>query len=175
MVTGVLQTGQPPANTSVLIQPGMSVQAVVLTDASGTMPLYTSGGVFPVAAPAPTSPLVYPTGAQPPAVTGATFACTDYTTVLIDLTVTSVTGGGSVTFFLQRLGASGVFYPIWSTGTTGITSGTLSASIGPGMAGGDAATGQGGFGLALAPTMAFGWSPNGTVTSWQGSAIVTTR
>lgn len=56
-------------------------------------------------------------------------------TLAVDIDVTTITGTGTptITFFLERQGADGNWYPIWSP-TAITTTGITSTSVGPGCA-----------------------------------------
>lgn len=176
-MAGTLQVGQSPNNATVNIQPGMYMQPVVLADSSGNLAVFNANGQQQVAPLAPSTPLVYPTGSQLAADTGDSFSMTDATSIAVDITFTSFTGGTSpgITFFVQRLGASSIWYTVWSNTTPVTTAATISASIGPGQSGGTATSGIGGFSAVLSGTCRFGWSTTGSPTSWSGSAQVTVR
>jgi hypothetical protein len=60
--------------------------------------------------------------------------CDQYQELAVDVNVTAVTGTNpSMTLSIQRKGADGVYYPIWTS--SAITApGVTSVSIGPGLA-----------------------------------------
>lgn len=179
-MTGTLKAnplGQGPANSTVEVRTGLFVNPVVVTDASGNAISLNSSGQLTVAPIVPVTALSYPTGSQVPADVGDSFSTVGYTSAAIYVTVTSFTGGTgpNITFFLQGLGASNVWYTIWSNTTPLASAGVIAASIGPGQSGGTTTTGNGGFSAVFPLTSRFGWSTTGSPTAWVGSASVTLR
>lgn len=175
---GDLRTGQSPPNTVVSPQAGMYIQPFVMADASGNVAALSSSGQLNVAPVEPVSVLSYADGTQAATNVGDSFSMLAYTSAAIYVTFTSFTGGTTpdITFYLQGLGTSSVWYTLWSN-TTPITAGptTIVANIGPGQSGGTASSGNGGFSVVFPLTCRFGWSTTGTPTSWTGSASVTIR
>lgn len=161
--------------------PGFYVNAYCLVDPNGNLLSLTGGGEIPTAPVpvAPTTTLTYPSGTQNPSNIGDSFTTTGVTSAAVDITVTSLNGGTlpNITFFVQRLGASNVWYTIWTNTSPIGGAAVVSASIGPGLSGGTASSGVGGFSAVLSGTCRFGWSTGGTIapTSWTGSAQVTVR
>jgi hypothetical protein len=158
----------------------MYVQPVVLADATGVTASFSSSGQLIVAPVAPVSPVTvlgYANGAQSAANVGDSFSTVGYTSAAIYITLTSFTGGTSpsITFVLQGLGVSNVWYTLWSNTTPLSTAAAIVANIGPGQSGGTASTGNGGFSAVFPLTCRFGWSTTGTPTAWNGSASVTVR
>lgn len=75
-----------------------------------------------------------PSGSYPNTFPNITFSTNLITYMAFDVTVTSVTGGGNIQFFIDRLGASdGVWYNVMSTQTFA-GAGVNSWDIGPGFA-----------------------------------------
>ncbi len=179
-MTGTLKAnplGQGPANSIVEVQPGLFVNPVVVTDASGNAMSLSASGQLTVAPIVPVAILSYPTGSQAAANAGDSFSTVGYTSAAIYVTVTSFTGGTgpNITFFLQGLGASSAWYTIWSNTTPLASAGVIVANLGPGQSGGAATTGNGGFSAVFPSTSRFGWSTTGSPTAWVGSASVTLR
>lgn len=161
--------------------PGLYINAYCLADPSGSLLTLTGSGQVPVAL-TPSSPTIvstFATGSQSPSNTGSSFDTSTSSCIAVDVTVTSLNGGvlPNITFFVQRLGASSVWYTIWSNTTPIGGAAVVSASIGPSLSGGTASSGNGGFSAVLSGTCRFGWSTGGTSapTSWTGSAQVVTR
>lgn len=66
--------------------------------------------------------------------TSADFDSSHFTRVAIDLKVTTVTGSGTINITINRKGADGVYYPLYTTGTVTTALPTfVSANIGTGM------------------------------------------
>lgn len=179
-MTGTLEVkplGQGPANSTVEVKSGLFVSPVVVTDASGNTVSLNAAGQLTVAPIAPVAILSYPTGSQAATNAGDSFSTVGYTSAAVYITVTSFTGGTApnITFVLQGLGASNVWYTIWSNTTPLASAGVIAASIGPGQSAGTATTGNGGFSAVFPVTTRFGWSTTGAPTAWVGSASVTLR
>lgn len=82
------------------------------------------------------------------------------TTLAADVNCTAVAGGGTATVFVDRLGADGVWYPIWSpTAISG--AGNTSTSIGPGCA----------TAAVVTSTIRFRWVISGTSVTFSVSLI----
>ena len=82
------------------------------------------------------------------------------TTLAADVDCTTTAGGGTVTVFVERLGADNVWYPIWSpTAISG--AGATSTSIGPGCATAAVLTG----------IIRFRWAITGTSVTFSVSLI----
>lgn len=114
--------------------------------------------------------LTYLSGAQAVSNTGTSFSTGSVSALAVDVTLTSFTGGTSptVTFFVDRLGADGVWYRIWTS--SALNSATaVSVQIGP------FPSGTGIFTAVLTGTARFGWSSTGTPTAITFSASVIGR
>ncbi|MEV6833481.1 hypothetical protein AB0N17_02950 [Streptomyces sp. NPDC051133] len=152
-----------------------AAMAVALTDGEGRLLRSTDNGdgTWSLASGA-TVPLVYPPQARTGPNTGDSFFTVGYSSVAIDINVTTFTGGSSpsVTFFLNRLGGDGLWYPIWTSGAINTTK-QLSASLGPGQSGGS--NGAGGFPAVLTTQAQFGWTYAGSPTSVTFSGSVASR
>jgi len=126
---------------------------------------------FPVApASTFTTFLTYPSTAQAAANTGTSFSTSAVTSLAVDVNVTVFTGGASpsVTFFVDRFGADGVWYRTW-TSTAISTASSTSVVIGP------YPTATGVVTAALTSLARFGWSFAGAPTSVTFSASVVGR
>lgn len=94
--------------------------------------------------------------------TSAAFATGDVTRAAIDVNVTAVAGvGPNLRLFLDRQGADGLWYAIWSPAALTAV-GTLSTSVGQGMA----------IGQSLAANCRFRWEITGTNPSFTFSASI---
>lgn len=148
---GVTNPNTPPA------------QVMVLSDGEGNI-------VGPSSSNGSQTFITYLSAAQAAPNTGTSFSTVGVTALAVDLTVTAFTGGTSpsVTFFVDRLAADGLWYRMWTS--TGITAaGSTSSNIGPGQAG------TGNVAAVLTGTARFGWSFIGTPTSVTFSASVIGR
>jgi len=91
------------------------------------------------------------------------------TELAVDANVTTITGGTSpsITFYLDRLGADGVWYRMWTSAAV-IVAGSVSTSVDPNGGATDA---------VLTDACRFGWTFGGTVaaTSITFSASVVVR
>lgn len=123
---------------------------------------------------AATTLLVVPSAAYTSANTGTAFSTSNITYLAVDMNVTALTGGTSpaVNFFLQRLGADGVWYLVSSLPAISTVS-TVTFDVGPGFA----STGlPNGTQHAVFTTQArFGWTFTGAPTSVTFSASVVGR
>ena len=82
------------------------------------------------------------------------------TTLAADVDCTAVAGGGTATVFIEREGADGIWYPIWSpTAISG--AGITSTSIGPGCA----------TAAVLTSTIRFRWVISGTSVTYSVSIV----
>lgn len=85
-----------------------------------------------------------------------------YTEIAVDINITAVSGTSpTLNLFVDRLGADGIWYPIWSS-TQQTAVGQVSTSIGAGML-----VAQG-FGA----TVRLRWTIGGTTPSWTFSASI---
>jgi hypothetical protein len=102
--------------------------------------------------------LNYPSAAYNAANAGTSFSTAQFSGLAVDVTVSAFTGGTSpsVTFFLDRLGADGVWYRVWTSAAL-TSAGATSVQIGP------YPSGTGIFTAVLTGTARFGWSFGGTV------------
>ncbi|MCX5209814.1 hypothetical protein OG689_11010 [Kitasatospora sp. NBC_00240] len=156
-----------------------AAQAVALTDGEGSLISLTGGGL-PITTTGAAISLTYPTSARAADNAGDSVDTTKYSALAIDVSVTAFTGGTTpgVTFFLDRLGADGVWYPVWTSGSL-TTTGKRSASVGDGMTGGTVTagvgTGPGAFPAALTTQARFGWTLSGSPTSITFSASLVSR
>jgi len=114
--------------------------------------------------------LTYLSAAQAVANTGTSFSTANVSSLAVDITVTSFTGGTAptVTYFVDRLGADGVWYRVWTSAALN-TAGATSVQIGPFPSGATIFT------AVLTGTARFGWSSTGTPTAITFSASVIGR
>ncbi len=82
------------------------------------------------------------------------------TTLACDINCTAVAGAGTVTFFVERQGADGNWYPIWSPAAIS-GAGVTSTSIGPGCATAAVLTG----------TLRCRWTIGGTSVTYSVSIV----
>lgn len=122
------------------------------------------------AASTTTTEITYLPGAQAVTNAGVSFATASVSYLAVDITLTSFTGGSSpsVTFFLDRLAADGLWYRIWTSSAL-TTGGVTSVNAGPGL------TGAGTVATVLTGTARFGWSSTGAPTAITFSASVIGR
>lgn len=179
-MAGTLGATQYEANAVVNNEiSGLSVNAVVIADPNANLLSLSSDGRVPVSASslAPTVVVSHTSGTQSSSNTGESFSTSNVSEIIIDVTVTSFSGGiaPAITFFLQRQTGAGTWYNVWSNTSPIGGAATISASIGPGFSGGTASSGNGGFSVAFLNSCQFGWSTTGSPTSWTGSVQVATR
>jgi hypothetical protein len=148
---GVTNPSTPPA------------QVVVISDGEGNI-------VTPESA-APQIILTFLSTAQTAGNTGTSFSTSGISSLAIDATVTAFTGGTAPTiaFFIDRLGADGVWYRVWTEGSPLSSPGVVSENIGPGQ------SGTNGTSAVLTGTARFGWVFTGAPTSVTFSASVIGR
>ncbi|MDJ0342282.1 hypothetical protein QMK19_03650 [Streptomyces sp. H10-C2] len=118
----------------------------------------------------PATFLTYLSAAQAVSNTGTSFSTTAVAGLAVDVTLSSFTGGAApaVTFFVERLGADGVWYRIWTSAAL-TTAGATSVQIGPFPAATGIVT------AVLTGTARFGWSSTGAPTAITFSASVIGR
>lgn len=144
-----------------------SVPARTLVDAAG-LPLKTTANgdgtssLTPVAGTS-SAVITYAAAAQAPTMTPISFSTAALRELAVDITVTSFAGGTAptITFFVERFGADGVWYRVWTSSAVN-AAGVVSTSIGPGAA----------TPASLSGTCRFGWTTTGTPTSVTFSASV---
>ncbi len=86
-------------------------------------------------------------------------------TAAVDVNVTAASGTSpTLAFFLERQGADGVWYPVWSPAAV-TAPGQLSTSVGPGCATAEVLTGS----------IRLRWTVGGTTPSFTFSASVVAR
>lgn len=156
-----------------------AAQAVAITDGDGGL-LSLAGGGLPTSSTGAVVSLTYVSLARSADNAGDSVDTTKISAMAVDVNVTAFTGGTSpsVTFFLDRLGADGAWYRVWTSGALS-TTGQRSASIGDGMTGGTVTagvgTGPGAFPATLTTQARFGWTLAGAPTSITFSASVVSR
>lgn len=154
--------GQGPALAVPQANPTQpSVLAVVITDGEGNLnPALSLGSTV-------AAPLAFFSGAQAVSNAGTSFSTLTISSLAVDITLTSFTGGAAptVTFFIDRLGNDSVWYRVWTSAALN-GAGVTSVNIGPGM------SGTGGFPAVLTGTCRFGWSSTGAPTAITFSASV---
>lgn len=181
MTARIISGSGHSAVTQGVTNPGAApAQAVALTDGEGNLVVFGAGGTLPVAASGAVNSLTYPSTTHATDNAGDSVDTSGFTTLAVDANVTVFTGGTtpSVTFFVDRLGADGIWYPVWSSGAL-TTTGKKSASLGPGLTGGTVTagvgTGVGAFPTSLTTQARFGWTLAGSPTSITFSASVVGR
>jgi hypothetical protein len=114
--------------------------------------------------------LTYVSAAQAVSNPGQSFSTAAVAALAVDATLTSFTGGTSptVTFFVDRFGADGVWYRAW-TSTALSSAGPVSVNIGAGQ------SGTGAVPAVLTSLARFGWSSTGAPTAITFSASVIGR
>ncbi|MFF0409065.1 hypothetical protein ACFYUY_01345 [Kitasatospora sp. NPDC004745] len=145
---------------------------VSIADGSGTALALTSAGAMKVDASASssvTSFLTYVLVPQAAAnVVGNSFSTASVSCLAIDITLSSFTGGTTptITFFLDRFGADGTWYRVWTSSALN-SAGATSVQVGPFPAGTGIAT------AVLTGTARFGWSTTGspTAVTFSGSVV----
>lgn len=127
---------------------------------------------LPVGTPPAQTLLGLPSTAQTASNTGITFSTLTVAAIALDITVTALTGGTAptITFFLDRLGADGVWYRE-ETSAAVSAPGTVSAILGP------FAASAGVFSSVWTTQARFGWTFGGSVapTSVTFSASIVGR
>lgn len=142
---------------------------VVLSDGEGNL-------VGPTSLSGAQNSLTYPALARTVPNVGDTVLTTPFTALAVDLSITAFTGGTSPTvkFFLNRLGADGLWYPMWAPAVGLSAAGTVSVNVGPGQSGTATAT-QIWIPSVLTTQAQFGWTFTGSPTSVTFSASVVGR
>ena len=104
---------------------------------------------------------------------GTTFFTGGYKALAVDIDITAASSS-SIVFTLSRLGADGVWYPIWTSGSLAST-GKVSASIGRGLTGGTVTAGvgqgAGAFPAALTTQGGLSWTLTGTSVTFNASIV----
>lgn len=143
---GVTNPGTPPATV------------MVLSDGEGNL----VGSSNPASAL-----LTYTAGAHATSNPGDSFSTSSLSACAVDVTVTGFTGGTSpsVTFFVERIGADGLWYRVWQSAAVS-SAGTVSVSIGASVPTVAAAANTAQGVTAMLSTLArFGWSTSGSPTA----------
>lgn len=154
---------------------GAQIQIVALADSFGNVVRTTDNGdgtstMSAGASAGGTVEATFPSAAYVAANAGTVFSTTLVSMLAVDITVTSFAGGASpsITFFVDRLGADGVYYRLYTSAAINSASAT-SVQIGPFPAGTGIVTGL------LTQTARFGWTFAGAPTSVTFSASVIGR
>ena len=122
----------------------------------------------------PTTLIALPSAAVTAGNTGTSFSTTSIQFLAVDTNVTAFTGGTSPTvqFFVDRLGADGVWYNVWSGQTVGSPA-KNTFDLGPGFATNGPPNGS--QHAVFTQTARFGWTFVGAPTSITFSASVVGR
>lgn len=114
--------------------------------------------------------ITYLSAAQVVTNTGTSFSTASVASLAVDITLASFTGGAAptVTYFVDRLGADGLWYRVWTSAALN-SGGVTSVQIGP------FPSGTGIFTAVLTGTARFGWTSTGAPTAITFSASVIGR